>query len=66
MEEMRCEKCGRFMDPQKAGSSWADIFDFYPPGVRETLIRCAACSEKHGPVRTNARGCISSYEGVRA
>ena len=64
--EMRCESCGRFMPFEQPGSSWAALFDFYPPGLRERVQRCRACTEKKGAVRTNARGCISSYEGVLA
>ena len=65
LDDMRCESCGRFMRYDQPGSSWADQFEFHPPACVDTLMRCRACTERLGRIRTNARGCVESYEGVR-
>lgn len=62
---MRCDDCGQFM---REASSWAHIYDFVAMELSHEHFRCKRCTERLGPVRTNARpanGDLSPYEGTR-
>lgn len=60
----KCDDCGRFTSTSK-GASTADIFDFVAMGHDHTRVRCAGCTQKLGPVQSNARpanGDMSPYQ----
>jgi len=58
----KCDDCGRFMS--SVGSS-AAIYDFASCGLDHEHFRCVPCTEKIGPVQSNARphdGDMSPYQ----
>lgn len=63
---LRCDDCGRFTDGGP-GSSWAEHYDFAGMQLDHTHIRCPDCTDKLGPVESNAKPCdgdMNPYEGV--
>lgn len=64
----KCDDCGQFMNFYQSGSSWADRYDFVAMECIETRTRCPACTNKLGPLHSNARpanGDMSPYQGVQ-
>ena len=62
----KCRDCGKFMNPEAPGSSWAHHYDLVGMSLDYTHDRCAACSEKLGPAQSSARpanGDMSTYQG---
>jgi len=63
----KCDDCGRFISYGAAGLSWADQYTFYPPGCDYVHQRCPRCTERLGPVTSNARphdGNMGSFQGI--
>jgi hypothetical protein len=61
----KCDDCGRFMR-HGAGATWAHKYDFVAMECRYEHYRCAACTERLGPITSNARphnGDMSPYQG---
>lgn len=64
----KCDDCGRYSGLH-SGASSAEIFDFVAMCLSHQHLRCARCTKKLGPVRSNARpanGDMSPYETVTA
>ncbi len=62
----RCDDCGRYSGLH-SGASSAMMFDFVAMEPSYDHLRCAACTVKLGPVRSNARpadGNMTPYETV--
>ena len=62
----KCHDCGKFMNPEAPGSSWAHKYDLVGMCLDYMHDRCAACSEKLGPAQSNAtptNGDMSPYQG---
>lgn len=60
----KCDKCGRWTKGAP-GASWAAIYSSYE--LSHELMRCVACTEKFGPVESNASpadGDMRPYEGT--
>ena len=60
----RCDDCGRFAALSNGASS-AMMFDFVAMEPSYDHLRCASCTSKLGPVRSNARpsnGDMTPYE----
>lgn len=58
----KCDKCGQFMG---AKGSWAAIYSGYE--LSHELTRCQRCTEKNGPVTSNANpadGDMRPYQGT--
>ena len=63
----KCDDCGRFMDPSASGASWAYKYDMVAMECSHEHWRCSKCTDKYGPVHSNARpadGNMSPYERV--
>lgn len=63
---LKCDDCGRFMTTEKGASS-ASIYSFNPQslGLDYEHMRCRSCSEKMGPVQSNAQphdGDMTKYQ----
>lgn len=52
--QLRCDDCGRFASLSNGASS-AMIFDFVAMCPDYEHLRCAACTARLGPIRSNAR-----------
>jgi hypothetical protein len=62
----RCDDCGRFAS-LSGGASSAMMFDFVAMCPDYERLRCADCTERLGPVHSNARpsnGDMSPYETI--
>ena len=62
----KCDDCGRFAN-YSGGASSARMFDFVAMEPSYDHLRCAACTEKLGPIHSNARpanGDMSPYEST--
>ena len=53
LHDLRCNDCGRFTNG--VGATFAVIFDFGEMCPDHDHCRCADCSAKLGPARSNAR-----------
>jgi hypothetical protein len=65
--KVRCDDCGRFLDPHATGVSSAVIYDLIALEPSYEHIRCQACTEKLGPTHSNAcpaDGDMSKYETI--
>ncbi len=63
--DMRCDDCGRFMNPEHSGASTAIIYDFAAMEPSYEHLRCPPCSARLGPIHSNAtpyNGDMSRYE----
>jgi hypothetical protein len=61
---VNCCDCGRFYSGKH---SWAYIYDFVAMQPDYLHIRCKSCTDKLGPVHSNASpydGDMSSYQGI--
>jgi hypothetical protein len=49
----RCDRCGRFVDSAGRGVSWVMVPAIEVPGwdSGDERVRCARCTDKHGPCR---------------
>ena len=62
-----CDDCGRFFGYETPGGSTADIYDFVAMCCDYTHLRCPVCTEKLGPVTSNARphdGNMAPYQSI--
>ena len=61
----KCDDCGRFMNCDAAGASFAFIYDFVAMEFMYQHWRCPSCTVKLGPVHSNAmphNGDMTRYE----
>lgn len=58
-----CDKCGRFTLPGAPGTSWVHVPDS-DVSMGDDRERCARCTAKHGPVRSNGDYVRHLVEGV--
>lgn len=69
MDDCLCDRCNRVVFLNERGASWANTYDFVAMEPKSELMRCARCTRKVGPVRSNARpsnGDMSPYQGYFA
>jgi len=62
-DALRCDDCGKFTSGE--GATFASMFDFVAMCPDYDHCRCGACTERLGPVKSNARphsGDTSPYE----
>lgn len=50
----KCDDCGRFMNHEAIGASFADIYDFAVMECAYQHFRCPRCTGIRGPARSNA------------
>jgi len=65
MSDLKCDDCGRFMNPTDAGTSIADIYDMAYMELAYEHYRCCQCTTRLGPVPSNAyplNGDMSRYQ----
>src|ERR1700761_8457696 len=65
---LKCGDCGKFMRLTNGASS-ADIYDMVGMGLDHERYRCSLCTERLGPVQSNARphdGDMAPYQMVKA
>lgn len=63
----KCDDCGRFVRANMPGASLAEIFDFAAMQPDHTALRCPSCTNRLGPVQSNAMPCdgdLSRYQTV--
>jgi hypothetical protein len=64
---VKCDDCGRFLSQLKSRFSSAIIYDLIQLEPMYEHIRCQACTEKLGPIHSNAcpaDGDMSQYETI--
>lgn len=69
LNDNRCDRCNRVVFLNERGATWANTYDFVAMEPKDELLRCARCSRKAGPVRSNARpanGDMRPYQGTVA
>jgi hypothetical protein len=49
----RCDTCAKFASNK--GATFATMFDFVAMEASHDSMRCSACTERLGPVKSNAR-----------
>jgi len=63
--DLKCDDCGRFMNPEAVGSSMAERYDMVAMCADYIHMRCPRCTDRLGPVQSNAQpsnGDMSPYQ----